>query len=165
VPQGSVLKPLLFVVYVSPVGDLITSHGVSHHQYADDTQLFLAIRASSISVDLAKLESCSQAVKWWFAVNNLMLNADKSDVILIETSAQLRAADHISEIVVAGTNLKPVAVIKSLGVILDSRLSFAAHITAVCTACNYHIWALPHICHFNTRRRQHISVQHRGSTY
>jgi len=65
--------PLLFVIYVSPVGDLIKSHGVSHHQYADDTQLFLAIKASFISADLAKLDSCSQAVKGWFAVNNLML--------------------------------------------------------------------------------------------
>jgi len=59
-----------------------------------------------------------------------MLNADKSDVMLIGTSAQLRAAYHISEIVVTGANLKPVAVIKSLGVVLDSRLSFAAHVTA-----------------------------------
>jgi len=67
---------------------------------------------------------------------NLVLNTDKSDVILIGTSAQSRAADHISEIVVAGANLKPVAVINSLGVILDSRLSCAAHVTAVCKACN-----------------------------
>jgi len=73
------------------------------------------------SADLANLESCSQAVKGWFAANNLMLNADKSDVMLTGTSAQLRAADHILEIVVAGVNLKPVAVIKSLGVILNSR--------------------------------------------
>jgi len=79
-----------------------------------------------------------------------MLNADKSDVMLIGTSAQLRAVDHISEIVVAGANLKPVAVIKSLRVILDSRLSFAAHVTAVCKACNYHIWDLRHILHLLT---------------
>jgi len=80
VPQGSVLGQLLFVIYVSPVGDLITSHGVSHHQYTDDTQLFLTIKASSISADLAKFESCSQAVKGWIAVNNLILNADNSKV-------------------------------------------------------------------------------------
>jgi len=71
-----------------------------------------------------------------------MLNADKSDVMLIKTSAPLRAADHIWEIVVAGANLKPVTVIKSLAVLLDSRLTFAAHVTAV---CKYHIWALRHI--------------------
>jgi len=74
-----------------------------------------------------------------------MLNADISDMMLMGTSAQLRAADHISEIVVAGVNLKPVAVIKSLGVILDSRLTFAAHVTAVYKACNYNTWALRHI--------------------
>jgi len=76
---------MLFVIYVSPIGDLIMSHGVSHHQYADDTQLSLAIKASFISADLAKLESCSQSIKGSFVVNNLMLNAGKSDVMFIGT--------------------------------------------------------------------------------
>ena len=44
VPQGSVLGPILFAAYISPVGQFITSHGVEHRQYADDTQLFLAMR-------------------------------------------------------------------------------------------------------------------------
>jgi len=43
-------------------------------------------------------------------------------------------------------------------IILDSRLTFAAHVTAVCKACNYHIWALRRIRHLLTQRRQHISA-------
>jgi len=95
-----------------------------------------------------------------------MLNAVKSDVMLIGTSAQLCAADHISKIVVTGANLKPVAVIKSLGVFLGSLLTFAAPVTAVRKACNYHIMGLTtHTPSFNTQCRQHISMQHRWSTH
>jgi len=75
VPQGSVLGPLILVAYVSPIGEVISSHGVDHHQYADDTQLFSAIAATTIHSNLSTLEICSQAVKHWFADNDLLLNA------------------------------------------------------------------------------------------
>jgi len=48
-------------MYVSPVGDHVKKHGVSHHQYADDTQFFLSIKASSISADIAKLDPVSRS--------------------------------------------------------------------------------------------------------
>ena len=70
--------------------------------------------------------------------------------MLIGTSTQLRAADNISSIIVVGANLKPTAELKSLGVILDSRLTFDAHVSAVSKACNYHLWALRHIRHLLT---------------
>ena len=136
VPPGSVLGPLLFTAKVSPVGDLMKSHGVDLHQYADDTQLFLLMKASSMTADLLKLQSCSQAVKAWFAENELLLNVDKSDVMCVGTLAQLWATKHVTNIVGAGKNLHPTDELQSLGVILDSRPTFAAHALAVPKACN-----------------------------
>ena len=78
VPQGSVLGPLLFTAYVSPVGELIESHGVSYHQFADDTQLLVAMNVTDAGPALEKLANCSTAVRLLFLRNDLQLNADKS---------------------------------------------------------------------------------------
>ena len=91
VPQGSVLGPLLFTAYVSPVGELIESHGVSYHQFADDTQLLVAMNVTDARPALEKLANCSTAVRLWFLRNDLQLNADKSEVIIIGTAPQLRS--------------------------------------------------------------------------
>jgi Reverse transcriptase (RNA-dependent DNA polymerase) len=86
VPQGSTPGPLIFAAYASSIGEVISSHGADHHQYADDSQLFLAMCTSTISSNLSTLEICAKAVKHWFADNDLLLNADKSEVMLVGSS-------------------------------------------------------------------------------
>ena len=143
-PQGSVLGPMLFTAYVSPVGDVITSMGLKHHQYADDTQLYFEVRASHHKDDSNVIEKCTSSVQDWFLVNDLLLNPTKSEVIAVGTAAQHRTTSA-GTVAVAGAPLSFVDNICSLGVQIDSNLSFDAQVNAVCRSCNHHIRALRQI--------------------
>lgn len=61
VPQGSVLGPLLFAMYVSEIDAVIQSHSVQYHQYADDLMIYLSLVPKAFG-DLSSLVGCSDAV-------------------------------------------------------------------------------------------------------
>ena len=71
---------------------LCCSFGVHHHQFADDTQINLALRSSDIQKGLALLADCTAAVKHWGLANGLLLNGDKLQAICLGMFSQLRAA-------------------------------------------------------------------------
>ena len=85
IPQGSVLGPILFNLYVSPLGQLYKSHGVEYQSYADNTQNYLGfkVKKSAICDGVNHLEKCLLDVKNWMWVNLLKLNDDKTEVIVL----------------------------------------------------------------------------------
>ncbi len=77
--QGSVLGPLLFSIYMLPLGTIIRKYGISFHCWADNTQLYISTRPDETS-KLSKLKESVQNVKDWMTNNFLLLNCDKTDI-------------------------------------------------------------------------------------
>ena len=140
--QGSVLGPFLFSVYVSPIAEVITSHGIQFHQYADDTQLYVAVKTES---DIRKLEECTIAIRDWFTRNGMLLNPDKSEVLLVARKANAIKFASGAGVCVAGSDIVFSVQLKSLGVVIDQSLSFDLHVGNIVKASNFNIRALRHI--------------------
>ena len=130
VPQGSILGPLIFNIFVNDSANVLTFSILD--MYADDMTLY--VTGKSVSEVQSKLEKDLYQIVKWCDRNGLIINIDKSKCLIICTSQKRRHLD-ISKLYlnVKGITLECVNEIKILGLTIDHNLTWHAHINTVCT--------------------------------
>ena len=120
VPQGSVLGPVIFVLYTADVITIARRHDIGVHSYADDTQLYQHSVAKMRVASIPRLVSCIDNFNKWMSFNRWKLNSDKTDFILLGTHQQL-AKINCKSIQINGCDILISNQATFLGALVDIR--------------------------------------------
>ncbi len=125
VPQGSILGPLLFTLYINDLPSVCPNTNIQ--MYADDTVIY--IHGSSVSQVANELTESLVHVAAWLEQCCLQLNISKTVCMFITKTKNLSV---VPDVFVSGERLQVVSEYKYLGVLIDSKLSFKAQVKKVC---------------------------------
>ena len=127
VPQGSIIGPLLFLVYINDLPNCLEK--ASPRMYADDTSINLA--AANVSDLENKINRELINLNRWLKANKLSLNIAKTEFMIIGSRQRIQTncCNHQFNIQLESKNIENVDHTRSLGIFIDKNLSWKKHIT------------------------------------
>ena len=162
VPQGSILGPLLFIIYINDLPATINNLS-QPILFADDTSV--TITSKNISDFCSIGNSVLSEMNKWFIANKLVLNFDKTKVIKFVSNNLTKLTFHISY---SSTNIEETTDIKFLGVHLDDHLNWNVHVQQLIpklSAACYAIRSLFHITNIDTLKSIYFAYFHSVMNY
>ena len=141
VPQGSILGPLLFLIYINDLPNSLQN--AVPRMFADDTNLTLSVKTlTELKLALApELNNLS----CWLKANKLSLNVAKTELMIIGSRQRLSAQCDDVEIRIDDQIIERVDHTKSLGLFIDAHLSWCKHVEEICKKVSSAIGALKRV--------------------
>ena len=128
VPQGSILGPLPFSLYMNDLPSVVKFSSVE--SYVDDTKVYLSFSSKDIDSCLTKVTEDLRLIAAWCCTNKLLVNPSKTKLILFGMRQLLSKIPDV-RVPFLGQNLAPVPLVKDLGFTLDSNLTFNEHVNTL----------------------------------
>ena len=122
VPQGAILSPLLFCIYMNDLP--LVPLECRLESYVDDSKVFMSFPISNMHTAQQHLEGDLRRVAEWCCDNQLLINPEKTKLLLVGTRQMLQRVPTNLELTFLGKTITPVTSTKDLGVIVDSHLSY-----------------------------------------
>ncbi|KMQ83966.1 rna-directed dna polymerase from mobile element jockey-like protein, partial [Lasius niger] len=142
VPQGSVLGPLLFTMYLTDFGRVLRH--CKYNFYADDLQIYIHCEPRDIHVAIRNINDDIEAIKNWTIANRLLLNPEKTQAIIMGTSRFINSTDlsTIPAVRVNGTSLQYSTSVRYLGVTILNTMSWEMQVTKISNKVNSVLYQL-----------------------
>ena len=123
--QGSILGPILFNMYTTPLGTIISSRSLNHQLYADDTQIFISFAPKTCITAVSQLQDTNSDISSWMTAKLLSLNLSKTEFMLVGLPQQIYKISSPSLFLPPNHPITPIDSTRNLGFIFDSGLTFS----------------------------------------
>ena len=150
VPQGSVLGPIFFAMYIKPLSAIIDSHSITHHSFADDLQLQMSAAPDEISELLHSKQSYIGDVKAWATANMLRLNYNTTELILVTSKRTKHLHNLPTPITIENAQVPFKQSVRHFGFTLDCHLTMNTHISNIARTYYFELRRLASIRGFQT---------------
>ena len=155
VPQGTILGPLLFLMFINDLP--LYTDNVFTDLYADDTTIY-QISNSQHFIE-QDLQMALQKLSVWCKLNGMLLNTEKTKVMLITTSQKcLHLHNSILNLTFNNDSLKNIDNDKVLGIYIDNNLTWSIHTQFIAKKISSNLWLL-------SRLKDYLSLEHRVQFY
>ena len=145
VPQGSILGPILFIMYTKHLQHIASKYGLFIELYADDTQLYIGFKNVDQSSCIDRISKCLYEIKCWVCGQYLKLNEDKTKFLLLAKPSVHNSLIDTGYLKITSMNYEinevnweiesEVKKVKSLGIRLDPTLDMSKHISYIRQFC------------------------------